>query len=208
MDTSMRTTHVSVIVALLAAGSAHANSSLYTKLDPDHCTKLSSYEAGARLKCPGYKSYPVYLLADDARESLRYGPAAKDMIEESFESFSEFNSANLTIEWRLNEKGSPIAAIQRWFIDNPDPATGAPSPKSAGQVLVISRVAQKDDGLSCVVGYVDALANPDANERARKMADETAQDFACGYAEAMWQGTRGPKSGTPSSSMPDRLKKE
>lgn len=204
----MRAHHVIAVFALLAAGSAQANSSTYTKLDPDHCTKLSSHEAGVTLKCPGYRSYPVYLADDDARESLRYGPAAKDLIEKSFESFSEFNSVNLTVEWRLNDKGRPIAAIQRWFIENADPATGAPAPGLKGQVLVVSRVAQDDDGLSCVIGYIDALANPDANDLARKLADETARDFACGYTQAVWEGARGPKSGSPSSSLPDRLKVE
>lgn len=201
----MRTWQLIAIFSALATQPAFANSSVYTKLDTAQCVKLSSYEAGGRLKCPGYKSDPVYLLEDDARESLRYGPAAKDLIEESFESFSEFNHANDTIEWRLDDQGRPLAAIQRWFIDNADPATGAASPKLAGQVLVVSRVAGKQDGLTCVIGYADALANADANALARKMADEKAQDFACGRQQATWAGVRGSKSGTPSSSLPDRL---
>ncbi len=32
----------------------------------------------------------------------------------------------------------------------------------------------------CHVGYVDARANPDANELARKIADEHARAFKCG----------------------------
>jgi hypothetical protein len=196
------------LFALLAAEPSLANSSTYTKLDLDRCKKLSNYEAGGRMKCAGYKNYPVYFSEDDLRQSLRYGPAAKDLIEESFESFSQFNNVNLTIEWRLDSQGKPFAAIQRWFTDNPDPNTGASSPKNAGQVLVISRVAQPDDGLSCVVGYVDALANPDANDLARKLADDNAADFACGYTEPMWDGAKGPKAGTPVSNLPDRLKAE
>lgn len=192
----------------LAAVPAYANSSVYTKLDLDHCKKLSVYEAGSRMKCQGYKSWPVYFLEDDLRQSLRYGPAAKDLIEESFESFSEFNNVNLTIEWRLDDQGTPFAAIQRWFTDNPDPNTGASSPKNAGQVLVVSRVAQPDDGLTCVVGYVDALANPNPNELARSLADDNARDFACGTAEPMWEGKKGQKAGNPVSNLPDRLKAE
>lgn len=194
--------------AVLASMPAYANSSVYTKLDLDHCKKLSSYEAGGRMKCQGYKSWPVYFSEDDLRQSVRYGQAAKDLIEERFESFSEFNSVNLTIEWRLDDRGMPFAAIQRWFIDNPDPSTGAASPKYAGQVLVVSRVAQPEDGLSCVVGYVDALANPNPNERARKLADDNARDFGCGYTEPLWEGTRGEKAGNPVSNLPDRLKAE
>lgn len=204
----MRSGYALFILAALAAGPAAANSSAYTKLDLDNCKKLSSGEAGGRMKCAGYKSYPVYFAEDDLRQSLRYGPAAKDLIEDSFETFAQFNNVNITIEWRLNDTGKPIAAIQRWFTDNPDPNTGASSPKTAGQVLVVSRVAQPDDGLSCVVGYVDALANPNANDLARKLADHNADDFACGYKEPMWVGTKGPKAGTPSNHLPDRLKAE
>lgn len=209
----MRGRHAFHILALfipvvVTAGSAAANSSTYTKLDLDACRKLSSYEAGGRMKCAGYKSYPVYFAEDDLRQSLRYGPAAKDLIEASFESFAQFNNVNLTIEWRLDGKGTPIAAIQRWFTDNPDPQTGASVPENAGQVLVVSRVAQPDDGLSCVVGYVDALANPNANDLARSLADDSATDFACGYSEPTWAGSKGAKAGTPVNTLPDRLKAE
>ena len=204
----MRGRFALLILAATAAGPALANSSTYTKLDLDKCKKLSSSEGGVRIKCAGYKSYPVYFAEDDLRQSLRYGPAAKDLIENSFESFSQFNNINMTIEWRLDDTGKPIAAIQRWFTDNPDPNSGVSSPKTAGQVLVVSRVAQQDDGLSCVVGYVDALANPNGNDLARKLADDNAIDFACGYTEPMWVGTKGPKAGTPSNNLPDRLKHE
>ena len=35
-----------------------------------------------------------------------------------------------------------------------------------------------------------ATANPDANDIARRVADEEARDFACRYAEPMWHGKR------------------
>jgi hypothetical protein len=195
-------------IVLLLPQQASANSSAYTKLDLDHCKSLSKDELGGTLKCKGYKSYPAYFTEGDLRQSMRYGPAADDLIEGSFESFGAFNTVNKTIEWRLDETGKPIAAIQRWFIDNPDPATGVPTPANAGQVLVISRVAQQDDGLSCVVGYVDALANKNANVMAQEIADSQTRDFACGLAEPMWAGVRGPKSAEPMRSLPDRLKVE
>ena len=205
-----------LLSALLAAGivtsvmpmAASANSSAYTKLDLDHCTSISDEPDGGIMKCAGYKDYPAYFAEGDLRQSMRYGPAADDLIKESFESFSNFNSVGKTIEWRLDGSGRPVAAIQRWFTDGIDPKTGESSHENGGQVLVISRVAQKDDGLSCVVGYVDALANPDANDLARKVADDTAHDFACGYAEPMWEGTKGPKVSEPTRSLPDRLKQE
>ena len=40
----------------------------------------------------------------------------------------------------------------------------------------------------CHVGYVDARANPDANELARKIADENARTFKCGKDKAIVLG--------------------
>ena len=44
-------------------------------------------------------------------------------------------------------------------------------------MLVVTRLGP---GGVCHVGYVDAKANPDANELARKIADEHARTFKCG----------------------------
>jgi len=41
-------------------------------------------------------------------------------------------------------------------------------------------VAQLSDGAGCTVGLVRATGDPDANEKARKIADEQATDFSCG----------------------------
>ncbi len=40
-------------------------------------------------------------------------------------------------------------------------------------------VTQLKPGATCHVAYVDARANPDADELARKAADESARDFDC-----------------------------
>lgn len=196
--------------ALLAAsaGFALANSSVYTDLDLKQCETISQDPDGGVLKCGGYEDYPVYFKEGDLRQSMLYGPAAEDMLSEAFESFGAFNHVNTKIEWRLDASGKPVAAIHRWFIDNVD-ETGATTPKTAGQVLVISHVASDPaDGVSCVVGYVDALANKDANEIARKVADEEALDFACGYQEPFWHRERSEKAGEPMRHLPERLKVE
>ena len=49
----------------------------------------------------------------------------------------------------------------------------------AGQVLVVSQI---EEGNSCHIAYVDALANKDANELARAAADK-AGDFDCANDE-------------------------
>jgi len=41
------------------------------------------------------------------------------------------------------------------------------------------------------VAYVDAIANPTANELARKGADDFARSFTCGKDEVKIIGTRG-----------------
>jgi len=56
-----------------------------------------------------------------------------------------------------------------------DPETG----EDKGQVLVVTQLVE---GNTCHVAYVDALANKDANELARKAADESG-DFDCATDE-------------------------
>jgi hypothetical protein len=40
-------------------------------------------------------------------------------------------------------------------------------------------VTQLGEGQTCQLAYVDALANPNANELAREAADRTAGDHSC-----------------------------
>lgn len=184
------------------ASTAAANESTYTDLDLDKCKTLASDDMGAIMLCSGYKDYYVHFAEGDLRQSVFYGPLDKKWQEQGFESFEPFNHVGTRIEWRLDGSGKPFAAILRWFLENVGP-DGVSTETSTGQVLVVSRVAQQDDGLSCVVGYVDALSNPKANEMARKVADEKAKDFACGNHKAEWHGKRGSKASEPTHVFPD-----
>ncbi|OCW59084.1 hypothetical protein AWJ14_04295 [Hoeflea olei] len=188
----------------LAPGAALANSSAYTDLDPElaGCETIASDIAGGTWKCEGYRDYPVYFKEGDLRASVFFGHVAQVLIEDGFESFGPFNSTGKKIEWRLDDSGKPIAAILRYFVSDPETAA------NGGQVLVVSRVAQADDGLSCVVGYVDARSNDNANELARRVADQDAADFACGYTEAAWYGERGALAAMTSSHLPESLRQE
>lgn len=91
-----------------------------------------------------------------------------------------FNTINDTIEWRLGTDGQPFAAILRWFTSFDD--------GREGQVLVVTRIAP--DGV-CHVAYVDARANPDANELARQAADTLTAGFDCDNGSAVVVGTPG-----------------
>src|SRR5262245_34430268 len=70
--------------------------------------------------------------------------------------------------------------------------TGPVSP--SGGVLVVTRLSP---GGTCHVGYVDARTNQDANELARKIADERARDFRCGKDKPVVVGKTDPDLAMP-----------
>lgn len=161
-------------------------SSQYTELDTGRdCAVIeaaSPDEGGdwARFVCPGWRGYPVILSAGDLRESVFYGfPGAGDL---PWESFGPFNATGKTIEWRIETEGDravPIATIHRWFVSDPEDET------KKTEVLVVEKVGQPGVGEGCAVGLVVATGNPKANESARRIADESARDFACGADERL-----------------------
>jgi len=170
--------------------------SAYTKLDLNrNCRKLEEYEQGVTLICDGYRDYPVYFSEGDLRQMVRFGEVRSHLGQ--WESFGEFNHVNDTIEWRL-EKGEPFATILRWFIENTG-EDGNVSAERKGQVLVVSTVGTSARPGSCVVGYVDARANSNANELARELADTKAREFRCIAEKAEFSGKRGRFSGNPTS---------
>lgn len=175
--------------------------SAYTRLDLDNGCRwdeLSEEEAemagGNCAWCPGHGDVAVRFCEGDLRQSIQYGPI--DPQKPVWSGFGEFNHAGETIEWRLRY-GRPFAAIQRFFIENINPDTGAIEETRRGQVLVVSTVATADNPVSCPAGYVDARANSDANAIARQVADNVAAGFRCGVDEAQFHGIRGPHAGSP-----------
>ncbi|MCL6707362.1 hypothetical protein M8R20_10155 [Pseudomonas sp. R2.Fl] len=184
------------------ASIAAANESSYTDLDFDKCQTIAADEMGASMTCPGFKDYPVHFKEGDLRQSVLYGYADRELIDGAFESFSPFNRVHTKIEWRLDASGKPVAAIHRWFLENVGP-DGVPTEESMGQVLVVSHVAQPDHGGACFVAFVDALANRNANELARQVADEKAATFECGMEKPRWVGIRGDKAAEETFSWPE-----
>lgn len=167
--------------------SAAEISSAYTDLDLDKgCSTFSLNEEGgefANMACNGWSGYPVLVYSGDLRESIFYGfPPAGDPV---WESFDGFNSAGPKIEWRLETDGGrtvPFATIHRWRVSDGD------DPKRTTEVLVVEKVGQVDARDGCAVGLVMASGNPNANEMARRIADEQARDFACGADERVIVG--------------------
>jgi hypothetical protein len=190
-----------LFVTALAASAAKANESAYSDRNLDACKTLSQEEEGSSitLECAGYKNFSVYFKEGDLRQSQAYGPVSKAYLDEAFESFGPFNHTNAKIEWRI-AKGKPVATIVRWFVSDPEATSGADT--RYGQILVVSTIATAANPTSCVVGYVDALENKDANTLARTVADDEALDFACGVSEPQWHGSRGKLAGEPTHHLP------
>lgn len=187
---------VSTVLLFGMAASASAADSVYTDLNlEEDCTFYRADEHGASGYCQGYRGYPVLFDEGDLRQMVRFGHVAK--VSGQWESFGQFNHVNNKIEWRVKDK-VPYAAILRRFVENSND-DGEHTEAVRGQVLVVSTVADHENPTSCVIGYVDARANANANELARALADETAKSFVCGKDKPGFKGAKGPHAGDPTS---------
>jgi hypothetical protein len=176
---------------LISLAKAQTFGSTYTSTAPKAC-RVSSAGNGVDDStirvCPGKAGLVVLISEDDLRETVSVGrnraAAAREPAAQV--SFGPFNSTTATVEWRALD-GKPFAIIQRWHIaDNRDEdRDGRPIAKP---MLVVTRLAP---GAVCHVAYVDVKANPNANELARKAADETARGFKCGKDEVRVIGESG-----------------
>lgn len=178
-------------IALNGASAQSMGSSSYTSTAPKDCRlvgKPSELDGSATRICPGKDGLMVLIAEDDLREIVSVGRNRKAAAEEPAAKvwFAPFNSSETTVEWR-SAGTKPFAMIQRWHIaDSSDPdKQGRPNTKA---MMVVTRLPP---GPVCHVAYVDAIANPNANELARKAADDFARGFSCGKDEVKIVGTRG-----------------
>ena len=193
--------HVTVgiaMAALFCAGSgliSPANAQLfgssYTSTAPRDCRVSGTgngVDDSATRVCPGKAGLVVLVSEDDLRETVSVGrnraTAASESAAEAW--FGPFSSTTTTVEWRALD-GKPFAIIQRWHLaDNSDEdKDGRPV---ARPMLAVTRLPP---GAVCHVAYVDVKANPNANELARKAADEIARGFKCGKDEVKVIGESG-----------------
>ena len=150
--------------------------------------KPSELDGSTTRVCPGKAGLVVLISEDDLRETVSVGrsraAAAKEPAAQSW--FGQFNSTTNTVEWRALD-GKPFAIIQRWHIaDNSD--QDKDSRPIAKPMLAVTRLPP---GEVCHVAYIDAQANPNPNELARKAADELARKFECGKDEVHVIGETG-----------------
>lgn len=177
--------------SLICQANAQTFSSSYTSTAPKDCRmigKPSELDGSTTRFCPGKAGLGVLISEDDLRETVSVGrnriAAAKEPAAQVW--FGPFNSTTHTVEWRAVD-GKPFAIIQRWHIaDNADEdKSGRPVAKP---MLAVTRLPP---GEVCHVAYIDAQANANPNELARKAADELARDFKCGKDQVKVIGETG-----------------
>jgi hypothetical protein len=167
--------------------------SAYSKFDAKACkhTKGTEPEDYGSWACPGHAGMRVLLSAGDQRMYVSFGSKDNLAAGQTFPGFNDVYEG--TVEWRIEKPASgkprPFAAILRWNVVTPEDREKTSGPvSSSGRVLVVTRLGP---GGSCHVGYVDARANPDANELARRLADEHARSFRCGKDKRIVAGIKG-----------------
>lgn len=160
--------------------SAETIGSSYTSTAPKDCRVRSAgngVDDSTIRVCRGKNGLIVLIAEDDLRETVSVGSnrlgASREPAAQTW--FGPFNSTTNTVEWRA-ANGRPYAIIQRWHIaDNADQdKNGRPNAKP---MLAVTRLSP---GPVCHVAYIDVQANPNANELARKAADDFARNFKCG----------------------------
>jgi hypothetical protein len=165
---------------LIPPANAQTIGSSYTSTAPKDCRVTSAgngVDDSTIRVCPGMAGLKVVVSEDDLRETVSVGrngaTAAREPAAQA--GFGPFNSTTTTVEWRALS-GKPFAIIQRWHLADTSDAdkNGRPIGKP---MLAVTRLPP---GPVCHVAYIDVKANADANELARKAADEVARGFKCG----------------------------
>ena len=118
-----------------------------------------------RRRCPGLAGIPLFVNEGDGRSEI---DAGRD--DGEWESLAAFNAIGDRIEWRLAD-GRPFAIIYRL---RTIAGEGAP----AQSALIVEAIGRGASAPGCRIGLVDG-ALPDANLRARALADTQAHGRHC-----------------------------
>lgn len=153
---------------------ADAITSRYTPIDLDKCTVLSGMVEGESVewRCPGLGDIPLFVLAGDGRYDVDAGTR-----NDAFESASPFNDPPETVEWRVRD-GAPFALIYR---------IRSATPEAPGQSWLMVETIGAAGKPGCRIATVSG-ETPDANVRAREIADIKAGSFRCGTDEEQQVG--------------------
>jgi hypothetical protein len=156
-----------VTALALSPAAAQTMSSRYTMVDLRRCRTLEIIPEGesVRRRCPGLAGIALYVNEGDGRSEIDAG-----VDDGQWESLPAFNTIGERIEWRLSG-GRPFAIIYRL-------RTAASPDQPAASALIVERIGKGPRLPGCRLGLVDG-ALPDANVRARALADRHARDAAC-----------------------------
>jgi hypothetical protein len=141
--------------------------SAYTTLDLRRCLTLERIAEGesVRLRCPGLAGIPLFVNEGDGRSEI---DAGRD--DAQWESLPGFNTVGDRVEWRLSG-GRPFAIIYRLRL-------AATENAPAGSALIVEAIGHGARAPGCRLALVDG-ALPDANLRARALADRSARGARC-----------------------------
>ena len=163
---------LALLAGMVASQPALAGfNSAYTDINLDECLVLDADDFGVSWACPGYKGYPLRISEGDLRFTIAYGFNIDGEPGRS-QSLGPFNHLGPKLEWRLSNASGrwlPVATIVRYFTQNQETL------KESNEVLVVTQLLE---GQTCHIAYIDALANPNANELAREAADKAGK-FDC-----------------------------
>jgi hypothetical protein len=155
------------LASLAPAAAALPPSSRYTILDLRRCRTLEVIPEGAsvRRRCPGLAGIPLFVNEGDDRSEIDAG-----FDDGVWESLPAFNTIGDRVEWRLSG-GRPFAIIYRLRV-------AATEGAGASSALIVEAIGHGARAPGCRIGVVDG-ALPDANARARALADRQARGARC-----------------------------
>jgi hypothetical protein len=162
---------VSLTLSASALRAEEVIESTYTKHDYAKCKELKQEDDVHKYRCEGHVGTLVNAYA--AEDSLTVDFGMQGAKGEEWQFPTSFVFAKDTVEWRgrvRTGKMTPYAAILRYDVGQ---SIGGPFKP----VLYVYHIKGLQG--SCIVGSVDGT-HPDANERARKLADEVSAGFRCG----------------------------
>lgn len=148
-------------------GAATGTESIYTSLDAADCKLVEEGDepAFSIQRCKGLAPYDLVVEDFDARQSVTVvAPDGEVPLDLAASVGGGFSEVGTKAEWRRAKgAGAPHALIFRYIVTMPD---GSKRP-----YLAVSKLAGKG---SCLTKVLDAGKAPDANELARRAADDAA----------------------------------
>ena len=179
-------------LGLISPANAQTIGSSYTSTAPKDCRVIGKPErasTAARSRvCPGKAGLVVLISEDDLRETVSVGrnrrprPRSRRRRPGSARSIRPRTRSN---------GGRRTASRSRSSSAGTSPTTPTPTRADGPTTKPMLAVTRLPPGPVCHVAYVDGQANPNANELARKAADEFARDFKCGKDEVKVIGETG-----------------